>query len=298
MEAHSSRLVALSVRLVPLGLVLLTVAACGTERYNTRWTSPGYKASAANNTAAAQTYYDGAIKETPGEPYYELNLAAAYQKQGRMDLAAPLYRSVLEQGANIFPARTTAGSPRRSLADIACDNLRSAPAAPAATALRCQPVAQAAPPPPPPPAQAAPQAAPPAPPAPPVAQAAPPPPPVVTPPAPPPIPRPTSFYVYFDFDRADIGAEGRATIDTIAAEARRDATLRIRVVGKADRAGPEDYNMRLSQRRANAVRDLLTQRGVSANQIDAVGVGETLPPVATPDSVREPRNRVVEIAIR
>ncbi len=294
MEAHASRLVALSFRLVPLGLVLLTVAGCGAERFNTRWTSPGYKASAVSNNAAAQTYYDGAIKETPGEPYYELNLAAAYQKQGRMDLAAPLYRSVLEQGTNIYPARVTAGSARRSLAEIACDNLRSAPAAPAETALRCQPVAQAAPPPPPP----APQAAPPAPPAPPVAQAAPPPPPVVTPPSPPPIPRPTSFWVYFDFDRSDINAEGRSTIDTIAAEARRDATLRIRVVGKADRAGPEDYNMRLSQRRANAVRDLLTQRGVSANQIEAVGVGEAQPPVATPDSVREPRNRVVEIAIR
>jgi outer membrane protein OmpA-like peptidoglycan-associated protein len=292
MEAHASRMVATTSRLIPLGLILLTVAGCGGERFNTRWTSPGFRAFAANNTAAAQTYYDGAVKETPGDPYYELDLAAAYQKQGRMDLAAPLYRSVLEQGANIFPARTTAGSPRRSLADIACDNLRSAPAAPAESALRCQPVAQAAPPPPPPPA--APQAAPATPP---VAQATPTPP-AVTPPAPAPLARPSSFWVYFDFDRADIGATGRTTIEAVAAEARRDASLRIRVVGKADRAGAVDYNQRLSERRANNVRQLLTQLGVSPNQIEAVGVGEMEPPVPTADSVREPRNRVVEIAIR
>ena len=135
MEAPTSRMVAMTPRLLPLGLVLLTVAGCGGESFNTRWTSPGYRAFAANNTAAAQTYFEGAVKETPGDPYYELDLAAAYQKQGRMDLATPLYRSVLEQGANIYPARTTAGSPKRSLAEIACDNLRTAPAAPAETAL-------------------------------------------------------------------------------------------------------------------------------------------------------------------
>ena len=50
--------------------------------------------------------------------------------------------------------------------------------------------------------------------------------------------------------------------------------MRIRVVGKADRAGPTDYNQRLSERRANNVRQLLTQMGVSPNQIEAVGVGE------------------------
>ena len=291
MEAHPSRLVATSLRLVPLGLVLLTVVGCAGERFNTRWTSPGFKAFAASNTAKAQTYYEGAVKETANEPYYELGLAAAYQKQGRMDLATPLYRSVLEQGTNIFPARTTTpDSPRRSLADIACDNLKSAPPAPAATALRCQPVA-APPPPPPPVAQAAPT------PPPVVAQAAPTPP-VVTPPQPAPLPRPSSFFVYFDFDRSDLGPQGRATMETVAAEARRDATLRIRVVGKADRAGPDDYNQRLSDRRAAAVRQALIGMGVAANQIDATGVGETQPPIPTADEVREPRNRVVEIAIR
>lgn len=279
---------------VPLGMMLLAVAGCA-ERYNTRWTSPGYRAFNNSDAAATARYYEGAMREMPNEPYYELNLATAYQAQGRMDQAAPYYRMVFEHGANERPARVTAGSPKRTLAEIACDNLKLAPpAANAATALPCQPVA--APPPPPPVAQAAPPppAAAPAP--------APTPAPAAPPPAPPPPVRqlavPGPHFVYFEFDRAVITTEGRAVIEAILSNSRIDPNMTVRLVGKADRAGPVDYNQRLSDRRAAVVREALMAGGLAPNRIEMRGAGEMEPPVPTEDGVREARNRVVEVTIR
>jgi OOP family OmpA-OmpF porin len=103
------------------------------------------------------------------------------------------------------------------------------------------------------------------------------------------------YRVYFDFDRANVTPEGQQIIDQVA---RSGGSARIELVGKADRAGTEQYNQRLSERRARAVQDALIRTGVPRDRITARAVGETQPPVPTPDGVREPRNRVVEIGIR
>ena len=62
--------------------------------------------------------------------------------------------------------------------------------------------------------------------------------------------------------------------------------------------GPESYNMALSLRRANAVKDALVRDGVPAQAISVVGKGETGLLVQTGDNVREPQNRRVEIVIQ
>jgi outer membrane protein OmpA-like peptidoglycan-associated protein len=288
-------------RVIPAGMMLLAIAGCA-ERFNTRWTSPGYRAFNGNDAAATARYYEGAVRETPNEPYYELNLATAYQALGRMDQAAPWYRLVFEHGADVRPARVTAGSANRTLAEIACDNLRQAPpAATAAVALPCQPVAAAPPPPPPPVAQAAPPAAPPAPP-PAAAAPVPTPAPAAPPPAPPAPVRqlavPGPHFIYFEFDRAVISAESNAIVQAIISDSRIDPNMVVRLVGKADRAGTPEYNQRLSDRRAAVVRDALIAGGVAANRIELRGAGEMEPPVPTPDGQREARNRVVEVTIR
>jgi OOP family OmpA-OmpF porin len=69
------------------------------------------------------------------------------------------------------------------------------------------------------------------------------------------------------------------------------------VTGHADRAGPEAYNLDLSLRRANAVRDALIQRGVKASGISVAGRGEAEPAVPTADGVPEAANRRVEIIL-
>ncbi len=123
----------------------------------------------------------------------------------------------------------------------------------------------------------------------------------VTPPAPPPPAAPAiqrSYLVFFDFDRSDITSEARRVIQQAAANAKQGSVSRIQATGHADRAGPESYNMALSIRRANAVKAVLVREGIPENEIVVVGKGETQPLVPTPDGVREPQNRRVEILLQ
>lgn len=104
------------------------------------------------------------------------------------------------------------------------------------------------------------------------------------------------YRVYFDFNQAQLGPDAQKILDRIAQQAKQDPKLHVVLVGKADRTGSDAYNLTLSQRRADAVRQLLVQAGVPDSNIDARWVGEREPPVPTAQGVREPRNRVVEIA--
>ncbi len=114
--------------------------------------------------------------------------------------------------------------------------------------------------------------------------------------APAPAPLVRSFLVFFDFDRSDITDDARKVINQAADNARKaGSTSRITLTGHADRSGPAQYNMRLSQRRADAVKAELVKLGVPANEIVTVAKGESDPLVPTADGVREPRNRRVEI---
>jgi OOP family OmpA-OmpF porin len=106
------------------------------------------------------------------------------------------------------------------------------------------------------------------------------------------------YRVYFEWNRDDITPEARQIIQQVGQVVGAGGTARINLVGKADRSGPESYNQVLSERRARNVRQALVQAGIAQDRISYRGVGETQPPVPTPDGVREPRNRVVEIGIQ
>ena len=117
-------------------------------------------------------------------------------------------------------------------------------------------------------------------------------------PAPTPAPAPKTYLVFFDFDRSDITPEAAAIIRQAADDAKRGAVRLIVATGHADRSGPTDYNQRLSERRAVAVKGALIREGLAPNSIQTTGRGENDNLVATADGVREPRNRRVEISFR
>jgi len=120
------------------------------------------------------------------------------------------------------------------------------------------------------------------------------------PPAPPPPPPPaqaTSFMVFFDWDRSDLSGQARNTIQQAANAYKTTGSARVTATGHADRSGPESYNMALSLRRANTVKNALVSNGVPATAISVIGMGESQPLVPTADGVREPQNRRVEIVI-
>ncbi|HEY4169709.1 MAG TPA: OmpA family protein [Reyranella sp.] len=117
------------------------------------------------------------------------------------------------------------------------------------------------------------------------------------PPPPPPAAQATSFMVFFDWDRYNLSQQALTTIQQAADSFKSTGSARLVATGHADRSGPEDYNMALSLRRANAVKDALVRDGVPAGAIQVIGKGETQPLVPTADGVREPQNRRVEIVV-
>ena len=118
----------------------------------------------------------------------------------------------------------------------------------------------------------------------------------LTAPPPPSMAEASSYLVFFDWDKSNLSPQAMATISQAAAAYKASGSARLTNVGNADTSGSTTYNMALSLRRADAVRQALIQNGVPATSIDTAGRGETSLMVATADNVREPQNRRVELA--
>ncbi len=101
--------------------------------------------------------------------------------------------------------------------------------------------------------------------------------------------------VYFGWDEDTLTDRARETLDGVVANYRRGGQTQVVLAGHADRSGAAGYNVGLSQRRANRVRDYLVAGGVPASSLTTQAFGETRPAVDTADGVREPDNRRVEI---
>lgn len=122
----------------------------------------------------------------------------------------------------------------------------------------------------------------------------PPPPP---PPPPPPIDTPREYIVFFGFNKSNLTADAQKVVTEAAAAATQMNADQIAVIGHADTVGSPKYNMELSERRAQTVRDELVRLGVTADKITTSGRGEGDPMVQTGDNVREPQNRRASITI-
>ena len=109
---------------------------------------------------------------------------------------------------------------------------------------------------------------------------------------------PEPFVVYFAFDSAAIDDAGNGVITDAVSFAQREGMIEFSVTGHADRAGSEDYNVRLSLRRANAVADALVAKGILPQNISVAGRGEADNAVPTADGVAEQGNRRVEIVVQ
>jgi outer membrane protein OmpA-like peptidoglycan-associated protein len=101
--------------------------------------------------------------------------------------------------------------------------------------------------------------------------------------------------VFFDWDRDEITPQAAAILDNAAAQYQQCGQARVVIAGHADRSGPADYNVGLSQRRADNARAYLAGRGVPDGVMTTEAFGESRPLVETADGVREPQNRRVEI---
>jgi outer membrane protein OmpA-like peptidoglycan-associated protein len=110
-------------------------------------------------------------------------------------------------------------------------------------------------------------------------------------------PGPRPYLVFFEWDKSELKPESYTVLDQVAQRIRTTG-FNVYLVGHADSSGPNDYNMALSERRAEVVKDYLLAKGIGPSVISTKWVGENDPLIATLDDVREPQNRWVAIDVQ
>ncbi|HDZ38689.1 MAG TPA: OmpA family protein, partial [Marinobacter sp.] len=103
--------------------------------------------------------------------------------------------------------------------------------------------------------------------------------------------------VLFDLNKADLKSSGEQTTARLAQFMREYEDRRVRVEGYTDSTGDATYNQRLSERRAQSVRDALVSQGVERRRVETKGYGEQYPVASNDSSAGRQQNRRVEIVI-
>lgn len=103
----------------------------------------------------------------------------------------------------------------------------------------------------------------------------------------------------FGFDKDSLSDMGKAKLDELASELKSmDSIDNIQVVGHTDSTGPAEYNMGLSQRRAQSVKSFLVGKGIASDLITVKGMGETQPVASNDTRETRAQNRRVEVTIK
>ena len=100
--------------------------------------------------------------------------------------------------------------------------------------------------------------------------------------------------IYFDFDNFNLSSVSKKKIKQFVDSHKKEINEYL-IVGHTDTKGTKKYNLSLSIKRANVVKELLINYGIDNNKIKILGRGENQLAIITPDETRQPANRRVEI---
>lgn len=103
--------------------------------------------------------------------------------------------------------------------------------------------------------------------------------------------------VHFDFDKSNIRSDARPILDAAIATLKDDPNVRVAVEGYTDSTGSEEYNLGLSQRRAQAVVDYLVDGGIARSRLESKGMGESDPVASNDTEDGRAQNRRVELRV-
>ena len=129
----------------------------------------------------------------------------------------------------------------------------------------------------------------------------PPPPPVAQAPPPPPPPTKEKIVlraVHFDFNKSNIRPDARPVLDEAVRMLKERGEVSVIVEGHTDSVGSNAYNMKLSKRRADAVKRYLVEHGIAASRITTEGFGERQPVASNATAEGRAQNRRVELNVR
>jgi len=103
--------------------------------------------------------------------------------------------------------------------------------------------------------------------------------------------------IYFRTNSAEFTPKTYPVLDAIVVIMKKYPAARFRIEGHTDSVGSAEYNLKLSQRRAEAVRNYLISKGISPDRLEAVGYGETRPIASNRTAAGRAKNRRVEIIL-
>lgn len=103
--------------------------------------------------------------------------------------------------------------------------------------------------------------------------------------------------VNFDFNSAVLTSVSKANLDKLAAVMTQYPDTNINVYGHTDSKGSDEYNLTLSEKRANSVIDYMVSKGVARARLNAMGMGEKDPIASNDTDAGRAKNRRVEFAI-
>ena len=103
--------------------------------------------------------------------------------------------------------------------------------------------------------------------------------------------------VLFDTARSNLKSGGVQNIYPLVEYLKRHAETMVKIDGHTDSKGSSDYNLNLSQMRAEAVRTFLITNGISPQRISAQGMGEDYPVATNSTAAGRQQNRRVEVSI-
>jgi OOP family OmpA-OmpF porin len=103
--------------------------------------------------------------------------------------------------------------------------------------------------------------------------------------------------VLFDFDKSVIKPEGRSKLDDLAARVKGINLEVVIAIGHADSIGSDEYNQRLSVRRAESVKAYMVSKGLEANRVYTEGKGEKQPVASNRTTDGRAKNRRTEIEV-
>ena len=109
---------------------------------------------------------------------------------------------------------------------------------------------------------------------------------------------PSSFILYFKPDSQDLVETSMPEFENLFVDIKKRGSYRIEVIGHTDSLGKDEYNAKLSLKRAQTIAADLVKRGIPEARITATGRGERDMLVVTKDNVAESKNRRVEIDVR
>ena len=103
--------------------------------------------------------------------------------------------------------------------------------------------------------------------------------------------------VNFNFDSADLTPTAQANLDKIVKVFKQNPKTNILIYGYTDSVGKDEYNMKLSRSRANAVKAYMGTKGIGSKRINAQGMGEADPIASNDTDAGRAKNRRVEFGI-